>query len=343
MSFYVYPWELAKFEERQRERITEMANAFKIPGMTFNNFEVALYHLETKQFKLRFKPLEQLLELVPVFNSAIAKMPIQVYVRPNQSSIILVDDLQIETTHEMTKDGFEPCVVVETSPDNFQAWVRVSYQMINANVSTEISRYLANKYNADLGSAKHRHVGRLVGYPNLKFAYEVDGKYPFTRLVFTKNQVATSGADLVAEVEKNVNAPGYKSSYKRGKKIHTLEETSRLFADIKCLRGSRFTPNSSSCGATAERCYTEMQKKETSTAKKHTNKKSFDYSDIDFAVASKLVFLGYDYDSIIEAIEKYSPDFKSRKSGHIDDYLQRTVSNAAKKVKASLENKPHTN
>ena len=85
-----------------------------------------------------------------------------------------------------------------------------------------------------------------------------------------------------------------------------------------------------------------MLEKEKSTVKKHTNKKAIDYSDTDFAVASKLIFLGYNYDSIIDAIEKYSPDFKSRKSGHIDDYLHRTVSNAAKKVKTSLENKPHT-
>src|SRR5580693_6077548 len=47
-----------------------------------------------------------------------------IYIRPaGTHSLSLVDDLSADAIEQMKAEGFEPSVVVETSPNNFQAWL----------------------------------------------------------------------------------------------------------------------------------------------------------------------------------------------------------------------------
>jgi RepB DNA-primase from phage plasmid len=47
-----------------------------------------------------------------------------IYVRPaGLHALNLIDDLSAEAIERMKAEGFEPAVVVETSPQNFQAWL----------------------------------------------------------------------------------------------------------------------------------------------------------------------------------------------------------------------------
>jgi RepB DNA-primase from phage plasmid len=47
-----------------------------------------------------------------------------IYIRPaGAHSLSLLDDLSWETTKRMKAEGYEPAAVVETSPNNFQAWL----------------------------------------------------------------------------------------------------------------------------------------------------------------------------------------------------------------------------
>src|SRR5216683_8011569 len=46
------------------------------------------------------------------------------HIRPaGTHSLSLIDDLTADAIERMRADGFEPAVVVETSPNNFQAWL----------------------------------------------------------------------------------------------------------------------------------------------------------------------------------------------------------------------------
>jgi hypothetical protein len=46
-----------------------------------------------------------------------------IYIRPAGAHCLsLIDDLTAEAMERMKADGFEPAVVVETSPNNFQTW-----------------------------------------------------------------------------------------------------------------------------------------------------------------------------------------------------------------------------
>jgi hypothetical protein len=53
-----------------------------------------------------------------------------------------------------------------------------------------------------------------------------------------------------------------------------------------------------------------------------------DLSAVDFKAVKYALKKGFDINYIKEAIRRLSPDIESRKKGHIDDYLSRTINNA---------------
>lgn len=97
-----------------------------------------------------------------------------IYVLPyaeyrNAGYILL--DLDQPTTGvllRMRAHGHEPCVVLQTSPGHFQAWIRVSTTPLEPVVATLISRQLAHTYGGDWASTDWRHWGRLAGFTNQK-------------------------------------------------------------------------------------------------------------------------------------------------------------------------------
>ena len=47
-----------------------------------------------------------------------------VYIRPfGEHRLSLIDDLKPETLQRLKSEGFQPCLVVQTSPNNYQAWL----------------------------------------------------------------------------------------------------------------------------------------------------------------------------------------------------------------------------
>ena len=50
-----------------------------------------------------------------------------IYIRPkDEHALSLVDDLTPEALYRMKASGFQPAIVVETSPGNFQVWLKHS-------------------------------------------------------------------------------------------------------------------------------------------------------------------------------------------------------------------------
>jgi hypothetical protein len=48
-----------------------------------------------------------------------------IYIRPQgEHRLSLIDDLRADDIENMKVSGFKPAVVVQTSPGNFQAWVK---------------------------------------------------------------------------------------------------------------------------------------------------------------------------------------------------------------------------
>jgi hypothetical protein len=63
----------------------------------------------------------------------------------------------------MKAEGFEPAVVIETSSNNFQAWLNHG-QALDAAASTRAAKALVERFGGDPSSADRRHFGRLVGF-----------------------------------------------------------------------------------------------------------------------------------------------------------------------------------
>ena len=92
-----------------------------------------------------------------------------IFVRPHGlSRLTLVDDLSSGALNSMKRGGFAPTLVVETSPRNFQAWLKHARVFSNRESSTAAARELAARFRGDPSSADWRHFGRLAGFINQK-------------------------------------------------------------------------------------------------------------------------------------------------------------------------------
>jgi hypothetical protein len=108
-----------------------------------------------------------------------------IFCRPKgEHGLSLVDDLSFAAVTKMKRAGFEPALVVETSPGNFQAWLNHG-RSLPPSLSTAVAKALAAEFDADAGAADWRHFGRLAGFTNRKEKYRdaATGLYPFVHLI----------------------------------------------------------------------------------------------------------------------------------------------------------------
>lgn len=130
-----------------------------------------------------------------------------VYIRPAGSPhhLSLIDDLTAQAVAEMRNTGFEPAAIVETSSNNFQAWLKHP-EPLDRETSTAAARGLAERFGGDRGAADWRHFGRLAGVTNRKLRYQnvITGLYPFVRLVEASGQRYSEGERFIAEVKSTV-------------------------------------------------------------------------------------------------------------------------------------------
>src|SRR5271168_2883372 len=124
-----------------------------------------------------------------------------IYVRPSGAhGLSLVDDLKAAAIVEMKAQGFEPALVVETSPGNFQAWLKHG-QVLDEATSTWVAKELARRFGGDPGSADWRHFGRLAGFTNPKPSRRLQsGMQPFARLSEAPGRVYTGAPEFLRTV-----------------------------------------------------------------------------------------------------------------------------------------------
>ena len=127
-----------------------------------------------------------------------------IYIRPlGEHNLSLIDDLKPEVLPHLKSDGFEPCLVVQTSPNNYQAWLNHG-KTLPKELSTAVARALAERFGGDLGSADWRHFGRLGGFTNRKEKHQQpNGLFPFVRIIESAPGVVYRQApELISQVER---------------------------------------------------------------------------------------------------------------------------------------------
>lgn len=130
-----------------------------------------------------------------------------IYIRPKgEHNLSLVDDLNTEKVQAMKAAGFRPALVIQTSPGNFQAWLKHP-GTLGKEVSTAAARTLAEKFGGDRGAADWRHFGRLAGFTNRKDKYRSEsGLYPFLLLTEHNGSSYPAGDTFAVEVRKQIEA-----------------------------------------------------------------------------------------------------------------------------------------
>ncbi|GAB3962994.1 hypothetical protein GCM10028805_65220 [Spirosoma harenae] len=104
-----------------------------------------------------------------------------IYVRPVGYQYVLLDDLSFDSLWELAK--LKPCLLIETSPANYQAWLILPMLPVNRETAKAICQELAIQLKADPACAEPDHVGRLPGFTNRKEKYRLpNGLFPFVRL-----------------------------------------------------------------------------------------------------------------------------------------------------------------
>jgi hypothetical protein len=129
-----------------------------------------------------------------------------IYVRPSgEHDLTLIDDLATESVARMKNAGFAPALVVETSPDNFQAWLKHP-RKLDKELGTAVARALAVEFDGDQGAADWRHYGRLSGFVNRKEKYRdsASGLFPFVKLVEFGGGVYLAADDFLARIDQGL-------------------------------------------------------------------------------------------------------------------------------------------
>lgn len=127
-----------------------------------------------------------------------------IYIRPhNEHRLNLVDDLKPAALTQMKRDGFQPLLVIETSPNNLQAWLDHG-RILTKDLSTAAARALAERFGGDLGSADWRHFGRLAGLTNRKEKYRrPNDLFPFVRLIEANpGRIYDRAASFLSDIER---------------------------------------------------------------------------------------------------------------------------------------------
>lgn len=131
-----------------------------------------------------------------------------IYIRPQgEHRLSLVDDLTQNAIREMKAAGFAPALVVETSPGNFQAWLKHA-EKLDKETGTAAARALAQRFNGDTGAADWRHYGRLSGFTNRKAKYRdpITGLHPFVTLVAASGEVYSEARRFIEDIRKQIAA-----------------------------------------------------------------------------------------------------------------------------------------
>lgn len=232
-----------------------------------------------------------------------------VYFRPyagdhNAGYILLdLDDPIPGILARLRAQGHEPCVVVETSPGRWQAWIRVSTEPLLPAHATLVAKRLAQIYEADRASADWRHLGRLAAFTNRKpQRLRADGLAPWVKLIHARACLAADGAALreLAAVEL--------AAYRR----HSAPVRTKL----QEYSLSTTSLDSTALAALYRDCLHRLRIRERYPVP--------DWSIVDRWVARELLATGIDPALVAAVLHHGSPGFP-RRHADPEDYLRRTL------------------
>jgi len=185
---------------------TDEAVQLQAAAMHAEDFEIGLFDASSsRQMLPRVWDRDTLLRSIPWLRLKNGRGR-NIYIRPSgEHRLSLIDDIGWRTVGRLKEEGFEPAVVVETSPGNFQVWLNHG-EILPRELSTYAARLLARRFLGDPASADWRHYGRLAGFTNRKEKYRKEnGLYPFVLLREASGRTYRRAAEFLGELKEAFN------------------------------------------------------------------------------------------------------------------------------------------
>lgn len=286
----------------------------QLQAMGCERYEVGIRDPEKGMMIREWTP-DEVLKAVPWLRRENAKGA-DIYVRPHQdepSGLVLVDDVDEGVAEDMRHDGLAASVAVETSPKNWQCWVRVASEA-TAQERTEAARIIARRYEADENSADWRHFGRLAGFTNRKPEHTTGKGQPFALL---KHARASEPQYQPAEAPA-LYAEAQQAATQARRTALQREHDEALQPHLDAM------PTGGVTGALAA---LKMWWHEMWRSMRENLAERFDPSRADWIASVRAFRKGHSYEDVARVVET-SPGIETRKPGHISDYVQRTAGKA---------------
>jgi hypothetical protein len=285
---------------------TYLAVRRQLQGMNCQEYEIGIRDATSGKMMSRQWSPEEVLKSV-LFLKGMNSKGNDIYIRPLKSEgLLLVDDLGIGTLNQMDEDGLNPAAIIQTSPMNYQAWVRITTEELPAEIATTAAKILAEKYQADKNSADWRHYGRLAGFTNLKPIYN----RPYVLAERCNGKLAPQREQLLEQARK------------------TLQDAKNTQL-ATTLAAPSVNPIRKPSTEQIDPIQYATQQYQKLAQKYHQN---FDISKADYLVACDLIKLGMKDTDIQATMNQTSPNLDKRKTGHIEDYLTRTIAAAHRRM-----------
>jgi hypothetical protein len=227
-----------------------------------------------------------------------------IYVRPMDRRITLLDDLHVDQIKRLKDLNFAPAVVLETSANNYQAWIRIlppESPEPSREAATQVSRSLTKSFGGDPAAVGAERFGRLPGFVNRKPKHDRQGKGPWVTLREAAGVVAAAGRSLLARIEVALQ------------KATEHQRTSQAQKQLVRLEREAITTGGADRLVQAGLRISMME--------------TGDQSIADFRACGFALKHGAHPDDVADALLRYSPDIEERHPA-IEDYIERTVRKA---------------
>jgi hypothetical protein len=301
--------------------LTLQAMRRQLAAMPHDLYLVRLIHYQTK----RAFPGERLWTAAQLTHAATVRFlrvrnreGCDVYLHPyaeerNPGYILVdLDDTGPGVVETMRANGHEPCVVLQTSPGNLQAWMQVSATPIEAAVASRVGKQLADIYGGDLASTDWCHLGRLAGFTNQKpQRRNWRGYSPWVKVLHARAGLATQGAALLQTAEHGWSSPA------------SLGQSPRLPLPAPTLTSATDSTSPTASAKIYVRWLHRLRIPERFPQP--------DWSIADKWIAKELLLRGTPALQVATILRGGSPGFP-RQHSHPDDYLRRTLARATREL-----------
>jgi hypothetical protein len=147
----------------------------------------------------------EILDMIPALTARNAAGA-NVFITPIDPSArhVLIDDLTQANVMTLKARGYEPATIIESSPGNYQAVLKVS---------SDLDQHATNEWfkaiNRELGDRKItglKHPFRLAGFQNRKDKHQQPGgRFPFVRVVHAVNQFCATARRVISAMAERIH------------------------------------------------------------------------------------------------------------------------------------------